>query len=207
MIQTIDTPAAIRTAEIELARLDPMLGKLIAGQKLTPRKRHTDYFTALCRSIVGQQVSVAAATAIYGRLEDATGIKPANILKLDDDQIRAVGLSKQKSGYIRDLAAHFANNPDVYNHLETQEDEQIIAELTEIKGIGVWTAQMFMMFTLARADVFAPDDVGLQNAMMKLYDWTTLPPKKELVAVAEAWAPYRSVASLHLWQSLNNNPT
>ncbi|MDZ7744584.1 MAG: DNA-3-methyladenine glycosylase [Candidatus Saccharibacteria bacterium] len=192
----------LKTAEPILIKQDPVLGELIKSQTLNLRAPRKDYFTSLCRSIVGQQVSVAAATAIFGRLLAATGIKPAKVLQLSDEEIRAIGLSKQKVGYIRDLAAHFANNPDVYNHLGQRTDEQVITELTEIKGIGVWTAQMFLIFTLGRADVFAPDDLGLQNAMKKLYGWDKVPPKKELTAIAENWAPYRTIASLHLWQSL-----
>jgi DNA-3-methyladenine glycosylase II len=147
-------------------------------------------------------VSVAAATAIFGRLERATGMKPQNVTRLSDEDIKAIGLSKQKTSYIRDLAQHFAKNPNVYNHLEQQDDEQIIAELTDVKGIGRWTAQMFLIFSLSRPDVFAPDDIGLQQGMMKLYGWDELPPKKELEKAAETWRPYRTVVSWHLWQSL-----
>lgn len=168
-----------------------------------PREPRTDYFSSLCRSIVGQQVSVAAATAIFARLEKATNMHPQNVITLSDEDIKVIGLSKQKSTYIRDLAQHFAGDPAVYNHLEHQDDEQIIAELTDIKGIGRWSAQMFLMFTLARPDVFAPDDIGLQRVMMKFYNWDTLPPKKELEKAAEIWKPYRTVASWHLWQTLS----
>jgi len=156
------------------------------------------------QSFIGQQVSVAAANAIYGRFAERTELDPARGVALELDDIKAIGLSKQKAGYLHDLAEHFVDNPAVYNHLDTQTDEQVIEELTAVKGIGVWTAQMFLMFTLARPDVFAPDDGGLQRGMMKLYGWTELPPKKELAMRAEAWRPYRTVASLHLWQSLDN---
>src|SRR5690606_14972068 len=108
--------------------------------------------------------------------------------------IKAIGLSRQKASYIRDLAQHFVENPSVYTHLEKMSDEEVIAELTAVKGIGVWTAQMFLMFTLSRPDVFAPDDAGLQRAILQLYKWDALPPKKELVIVAEQWKPYRTVA-------------
>jgi DNA-3-methyladenine glycosylase II len=132
---------------------------------------------------------------------------PMKTASLSDEDTKIIGLSRQKASYIRDLAIHFSNNPGVYDHLETLSDDEIIEELTEIKGIGTWTAQMFLMFTLARSDVFAPDDAGLQRAMRLLYGWDNLPHKKELVEVAEKWRPYRTYACLHLWQSLDNNPT
>jgi len=196
----------IRTAEAYLAKQDPMLGKLIAGQQLEPRPVRHDYFASLCRSIIGQQVSVAAAAAIYGRFEESTNLEPALVASMDDETTKAIGLSKQKTGYLKDLAQHFVDDPQIYDHLSRLEDEAIIAELTAVKGIGVWTAQMFLMFTLGRADVFAPDDIGLQNALIKLHGWEKSPPKKELASFAERWKPYRSVASLHLWQSLDNVP-
>lgn len=198
--------STIRQAELELTELDPVLGHLIASQRLAPRTRRTDYFASLCRSIIGQQVSVAAAAAIFARFEAQTQLQPAIVTALNEADIKAIGLSRQKASYLQDLARHFVDNPGIYNHLESQNDEQVIAELTAVKGIGVWTAQMFLMFTLARPDVFAPDDIGLQRAMKLLYGWDTVPPKRELVDFAGRWQPYRSVASLHLWQSLDNTP-
>lgn len=198
------TEEIIREAEAALAKQDPLLGKLIKSQQLEPLKPRTNYFHSLSRSIIGQQVSVAAANAIFARFEVATNLKPQNYLRLTAKQVKAIGLSGQKAGYIRDLAAHFVADPGRYNHLERQTDEQVIAELTAIKGIGTWTAQMFCIFTLARPDIFAPDDRGLQLGLMKLYDLTELPPKRELEKISEKWAPYRSVASLHLWRSLDN---
>lgn len=198
--------ATIQHAEQALATLDPQLGELITGQQLAPRPLRTDYYASLCRSIIGQQVSVAAATTIFGRFQEHTAMQPSRAVSLDEATIKAIGLSKQKAGYIQDLARHFADDPAVYNHLEQQSDQQVIIELTAIKGIGVWTAQMFLMFTLGRPDVFAPDDVGLQRAMMRLYGWDSLPPKAKLQTTAAVWQPYRTVACLHLWHSLDNNP-
>ncbi len=198
--------AAIADAEKHLILQDPVLGAYIKRQSLEVHDRPSDYFGALCRSIVGQQVSVAAASAIFSRFQSTTQLKPANVMALSEDQIKAIGLSKQKTSYITDLASHFYENPAVYHHLDTQTDEQVIAELTDVKGIGTWTAQMFLMFTLGRPDIFAPDDIGLQRAMMNIYKWDDMPAKKELEAFAKRWSPYRTVASLHLWQSLNNQP-
>jgi DNA-3-methyladenine glycosylase II len=200
------TEETIKQAEQVLIKQDPALGKLIKKQRLAPLEPRTDYFHSLARSVIGQQISVAAARAIFTRFEAATELKPAQYLKLSEEDIKTIGLSKQKSNYIGDLARHFVNDPKVYNHLEKQPDEAIISELTEIKGIGKWTAQMFLMFTLGRPDVFAPDDVGLQRAIIKLYNLEALPPKAELEALANKWQPYRTIASLHLWHSLDNNP-
>lgn len=197
----------LRVAEIALQEQDPILGAVIAAQTLQPREPRTDYFHSLCRSIVGQQVSVAAATAIFTRLENTTHLNPAAVVALTEEQTKAIGLSKQKTNYITDLAKHFVENPDIYNHLETQTDEEVIAELTAVKGIGVWTAQMFLMFTLARPDVFAPDDIGLQRAIQNIYTLEPSIAKQSYAKIAEKWKPYRTVASFHLWQSLDNTPS
>ena len=196
-----------RQAEQELKQADPILGRLIASQSIEYPVIRTDYFASLSRSIIGQQVSVAAARAIATRFEEQTDLNPAKVTSLSEDQIKLIGLSRQKASYIMDLAHHFVADPDIYNHLESQTDEQIISELTDVKGIGEWTAQMFLMFTLARPDVFAPADGGLQRAMMSLHGWSTLPAKESLVQAAEIWRPYRTVACLHLWRSLDNTPS
>ncbi len=196
----------VKVAEDSLKKLDPVLRKLIELQKPIFFEPRSDYFFSLCRTIVGQQVSVAAAATIFARLEDATGLDPKIVAELSEEQIKAIGLSRQKSAYIRDLAQHFVTNPKVYEHLEHLDDEQVIAELTAIKGIGVWTAQMFLIFSLTRLDVFAPDDAGLQRAMMQLYGWQELPSKHDLAKHAERWRPYRTVACWHLWHSLHNTP-
>ncbi|HLG90543.1 MAG TPA: DNA-3-methyladenine glycosylase [Candidatus Saccharimonadales bacterium] len=196
----------IAEAEAKLPELDAKLGQLIRLQKPIVHKPRANYFFSLCRSIVGQQVSVAAAATIFGRLEAATGIEPKKVTKLTEKQIKSIGLSRQKAGYIKDLAQHFVDNPEVYNHLGQLSDEEVIADLTAVKGIGVWTAQMFLMFTLVRLDVFAPDDIGLQRAMKQLYGWKSTPGKEKLEKTAAKWRPYRTVACWHLWQSLHNTP-
>ena len=202
------TPSAdqIIRAEIELQRLDPLLGPLIQAQAPINRLRGGDYFAALTRSIIGQQVSVAAAAAIYGRFEAATNLNPQKVTTLTIEDLRALGLSRGKAGYIQDLAQHFVKDAAVFDHLDALTDDEVIAELIKVKGIGVWTAQMFLMFTLGRLDVFAPDDGGLQRAVAKLYGLEKVPPKAELIKIAEKWAPYRTIASWHLWESLNNLP-
>lgn len=201
------TEETLQRAEAALAWADPILGTLIQTQQLTISEPRSDYFSSLARSIIGQQVSVAAARTIARRFAEQTNMEPLKAANLSDEQIKTIGLSRQKAGYIRDLAKHFVGNPSVYNHLESMDDESVISELTAVKGIGVWTAQMFLISTLGRLDVFAPDDVGLQRGMLQLYGWDALPPKKELVVIAENWRPYRTIASLHLWHSLDNTPT
>jgi DNA-3-methyladenine glycosylase II len=196
----------IATAEQALVGLDPELGRIIKLQAPITHQPRSDYFFSLVRSVVGQQVSVAAAAAIFDRLSTATDLDPDRIVAMSDEQLRGVGLSRQKIRYIRDLAVKFAANPAVYEHLERLSDEDVIRELTAVIGIGVWSAQMFLMFTLVRLDVFAPDDVGLQRAMKNLYAWENVPPRTELEQMAARWKPYRTVASWHLWKSLRNEP-
>lgn len=198
--------AEIKAGEAYLAERDPVLAALFARQSIAPLEDRGNYFASLTRSIIGQQVSVAAARAISGRFEEYTGLQPAKVAALTEEDCKAIGLSRQKAGYLRDLGAHFDENPALYDHLDTLSDDEVIRDLTAVKGIGVWTAQMFLMFTLGRPDIFAPDDVGLQKGMMKLYEWEVLPPKRELATLAEAWSPYRSIVSRHLWASLDNAP-
>ena len=193
-------------AEDALAARDPLLGKLIQRQRPVNFESRGDYFFSLTRSIIGQQVSVAAAAAIFGRLQAATSLDPGAVAALSSVELRAIGLSRQKVAYVQDLAAHFAENPQIYDNLELLPDDQVISELTKVKGVGVWTAELFLMFNLARLDVFAPDDIGLQRAMKLLYGWEQILPKAKLIQFADRWRPYRTVASWHLWKSLHNNP-
>lgn len=182
------------------------MGALIQRHGTLSHTPRNDYFASLSRSITGQQISVKAAAKIFERLEQATGLDPQRVVLLTDEQIKTIGLSGQKSRYIRDLATHFVQDSAVFNHLESLPDDQVIQELTRIKGIGVWTAQMFLMFTLVRLDIFAPDDVGLQQAIKKLYKIETLPKRAELNKFAERWKPYRTIACWHLWHLLDNEP-
>lgn len=202
-----DISVEIAVAEQALIGLDPVLGKLIQLQAPILHKPRTDYFYSLVRSIVGQQVSVAAAAAIFDRLNNTTGIDPKRLATASDENLKAVGLSRQKIRYVRDLADKFVATPAIYAHLDRLTDSQVIEELTAVTGIGVWSAQMFLMFTLVRLDVFAPDDIGLQRAMKNLYRWDSVPPRMELEQKAAIWKPYRTVASWHLWKSLRNEPT
>ncbi len=196
----------IAEAEDYLSAKDPVLGQIIQLQRPFSRKPGSDYFAALSRAIVGQQISTHAAAAIYARFEAATNLDPKKVAALTDDQLKAIGLSRQKIAYLKDLAARFADNPGLYDNLNQLSDEDVIKSLTAIKGIGEWSAQLFLMFSLMRLDVFAPDDIGLQRAIKTIYQLESVPPKKELLALADTWRPYRTIASWHLWQSLHNTP-
>lgn len=193
-------------AELELSKLDPDMAALIRRNGPITHEPRTDFFESLAGSIISQQISVKAAAAILGRFEQATGMDPVRIAALTQDQARTIGLSGQKYKYIHDLAEHFVRDSMVFNHLDTLSDDEVITELTKIKGIGVWTAQMFLMFTLVRPDVFAPDDRGLQLAVQKLYALPEVPARTELIDIAAKWSPYRTIASWHLWHSLDNEP-
>lgn len=192
--------------ELFLAKADPVLGRLIDANGPLECKQREGYFASLARSIIGQQISVKAAAKIMERFQEVTNMDPRRTVSLTEDEAKVIGLSGQKYNYIRDLAEHFVRDSMIFNHLETLSDDEVIAELTKVKGIGVWTAQMFLMFTLARPDVFAPDDRGLQLAVKKLYGMAEIPSRAELEDIAAVWTPYRTLASWHLWHSLDNEP-
>lgn len=168
-----------------------------------PQRPH---FEALCRTIIGQQLSTKAAATIAMRFqawsERAGGPKPEVVLKADVNELRALGLSGQKTSYIAALAEAWITNDDLHR-LEQLEDEEVVGALTAIKGIGEWTAQMFLLFTLRRRDVFAPRDLGIKKAMARLYNLSMASSDRELVAFSERWSPYRSLACRHLWQVLD----
>ncbi len=192
--------------EKQLMALDADMARLIKSNGTLSHPARDDYFASLASSIIGQQISVKAAAKILERFTATTDMNPEAAASLTEEESKAIGLSGQKYNYIRDLAEHFVQDSMVFNHLDTLSDDEVISELTRIKGIGTWTAQMFLMFTLVRMDVFAPDDRGLQLAVQKLYDLQEVPPRSELVTIATKWSPYRTVASWHLWQSLENTP-
>jgi DNA-3-methyladenine glycosylase II len=193
-------------AEQELSLLDDVIAALIKSNGHISRDPREGFFPSLARTIIGQQISVKAAAAIIGRFETVTGMDPMKAVALSDEDARTIGLSGQKYKYIHDLAEHFVHDSMVFNHLDTLSDDEVITELTKVKGIGVWTAQMFLMFTLVRPDVFSPDDRGLQLAVQRLYDLPDVPKRSELEDIASKWSPYRTTASYHLWALLDNEP-
>jgi DNA-3-methyladenine glycosylase II len=196
----------LTAAEQYLCQADPVLGALIRNHGTVQHTLGGDYFTNLAESIISQQISVKAADTIFARFRETNSLRPIAAAELTDDQVKYIGLSGQKARYIRDLAEHFVQDAAVFDHLESLSDDEVIAELTKIKGIGVWTAQMFLMFTLGKPDVFAPDDLGLLNAIVKIYDLPDRPKRSEALAMAERWAPQRTTACWHLWHHLDNTP-
>jgi DNA-3-methyladenine glycosylase II len=169
-----------------------------------------DHYGALVRAIVGQQLSVAAARAIYGRLTELFGGRPPapqELLDQDPEILRsAVGLSRAKVMFLRSLAEHVLSGEVELERLNELSDEDIVAELTAVKGLGEWTVHMFLMFQLERPDVLAVGDLGIRRAVERAYGLPDLPSAAELTALAEPWRPYRSAACRLLWRSLSNAP-
>ena len=188
-----------------LRRKDPILKALISRVGPYAIDYHPPTFHALTRAIVYQQLSGKAAATIFRRFQDCCGVrtlKPESILVLSDEQMRAAGLSGQKVRYIRDLAEKTASGGLRFGRHKKLSDDEIIAELTEVKGIGVWTVQMFLMFALKRPDVFPVLDLGVRNGMQRVYGLDPAARHEDYTAIAENWRPYRSVASWYMWRSL-----
>ncbi|MFC4406085.1 DNA-3-methyladenine glycosylase family protein [Haloarchaeobius iranensis] len=185
----------------EQLRTDRELGPVVEEHGALELEPAEDPFERLVRSIVSQQVSTSAATAIRERLYDAVDVEPAAVLAADEATLRDAGLSGQKVGYVRNVAEAFEAHGYTREHFARMDDEEVVAELTDIKGIGVWTAKMQLMFSLARPDVFPVEDLGIRNGMSALYgdDLT----RGEMVETAERWRPYRSYASLYLWRTVD----
>jgi DNA-3-methyladenine glycosylase II len=169
-----------------------------------------DHYGALIRSIVGQQLSAKAARAIYTRLTDRYGGRPptpVEVLEDDPDEIRAAaGLSRAKVSFLRSLAEHVIDGSLELERLDDLPDDEVISELVAVKGLGSWTAHMFLMFHLHRPDVLPVGDLGIRRAMEKAYGLEALPTPEEMEAIAESWRPYRTLACLYLWRSLAATP-
>jgi DNA-3-methyladenine glycosylase II len=184
-------------------------GKLPNARQGRPAR--DDHYGALVRAIVGQQLSVLAARAIYGRLTDRFGGRPPTaqeILADDPEELRAAaGLSRAKVGFLRSLAEHVISGELELARLDELEDEAVIAELVAVKGIGEWSAHMFLMFQLERPDVLAVGDLGIRRAIERAYRLDALPGAAEIEALAQPWRPYRTLACRYLWRSLQNEPT
>lgn len=180
--------AWLAAREPAFARALPLIGPL-------PLRREADGFAALLRAIVGQQVSVASARAIWGRLESLGLTEAAAMAGATDEELRAAGLSRQKARYGRALAEAGID----FNALRSVPDAEVVRTLVAVPGIGVWTAEIYAMFALGRADVFAPGDLALQEAARLLFSLERRPADRELRRMAEAWSPWRSVAARILW--------
>ena len=166
-----------------------------------------DPFFSLCKSIIGQQISVQAANSVWNKFElKAKKINPKNVLKLTRPQLSSCGLSRQKVEYLKNLATKFNTKAIDIRNLKTMDDETAIAYLTQVKGIGRWTAQMFLFFNQRRSNIFPIQDIGFLRAISKNYKTTYPPPIKKLDALQKLWSPYATVATWYLWRSIDPVP-
>jgi len=195
----------MRKAINHLKKSDPVLRAII--EKVGPFRMEFDEpaFHSLAEAIVYQQLNGKAAATIFDRFTALAGdpLTPAGILKLTDAQMRGVGLSRQKTAYLRDLAEKTAAGLLEFERMPDMPEEEVIAHLTQVKGVGVWTAHMFLMFTLRRPDILPVGDYGVQAAIKKHYKKRKWPKPDVMTKIAKAWAPYRSVACWYLWRSLD----
>jgi DNA-3-methyladenine glycosylase II len=190
-----------------LRRADPVLGRVIdrlGPCTLAPRR---DYFVVLCKAIFTQQISTAVATVLFGRFRDQFPGRrptPGRVLTLltagDEAVLRRCGLSRQKRAYLIDLAQHFVDGRIPTRRLSRMDDERVIDALVGVKGVGRWTAEMFLIFTLNRPDVLPVDDLGLREGVRALYGMPERPTAAKVVATGEAWRPYRSIATWYIWR-------
>jgi DNA-3-methyladenine glycosylase II len=206
------TEAEYDKARRLLMRRDPILASAI--KKIGPcgmaARQRKDHLTALVGAIVSQQLSTKAAATIFGRFAalfpDNQITDAAAIAAVDDATLRRAGFSGQKIGYLRDLSARILDGRLNLDELETLSDDEVVERLTSVKGFGRWTAEMFLMFRLHRPDVFPVGDLGIVNAIQRLYRLRKKPNAKRLMRIGEVWRPYRSVACWYLWQTLRNEP-
>jgi DNA-3-methyladenine glycosylase II len=197
----------MRLALKHLKKSDPVIAAIIRRVGPCVIQYRDPSFETLVRSIVYQQLSGRVASVIFGRLHAAAGEKtltPTGIMKLRPEKMRKLGLSGQKTLYIRELAKHTKRGKIIFENLPAAGDLAIIEHLTRVKGIGVWTAQMFLMFALRREDVLPVADLGIRSAMKKAYGLADLPKPAEMEKIAAAWKPYTSIACWYLWRSLEN---
>jgi len=187
-----------------LSRVDPVLAEIIGKVgpcTLAPRK---DHFAALCQSIINQQISMAAARTVWERFRKLfrTGRPtPAALILISDEQLRAAGLSRQKASYLRSLAEHFGGGHVPVRKLSKMTDEEVVQALIPVKGIGRWTAEMFLIFVLNRPDLLPVDDLGLCNQAWRAFRLKKYPDARTMNRLAENWRPYRSIATWYLWRS------
>lgn len=195
----------MRKAVNHLKKSDPVLRAIIERVGPCRMQFGEPEFGSLAESIVYQQLNGKAAETIFERFAALAGVPltPEGILKLSDEQLRGVGLSKQKSAYLKDLSAKTAAGLLDFSRLPELSDEEVIAHLTQVKGIGEWTAHMFLMFSLRRPNVLPTGDYGVQVAIKKLYKKRKLPKPDVMEKIAKPWAPYRSIACWYMWRSLD----
>ena len=191
----IQADACVAEGAAWLAVREPRFAAALDLTGVLPLRRYPEGFARLLNAIVSQQVSVASAAAIWGRMQGAGAVTPAAVLRLTQDELRALGLSRQKARYAHALAEAGID----YDALRGLPDAQAVGVLTAVPGIGVWTAEIYLMFSLGRADVFAPGDLALQEAARLLFDLPARPKDRDLRVMAQDWSPWRSVAARLLW--------
>jgi DNA-3-methyladenine glycosylase II len=188
----------------ELCKVDPELGDLINRIGDYTLNLKTNYFESLISSIISQQLSPKVADVIWQRFRNLfEDLKPEKIIAADDETLRSIGLSRPKITYIKDLSYKIITNSINLDEIIYLDDEEIIKALTSVKGIGKWTAQMFLIFSLGRMDVLACDDFGLRRASKWLYNLDAIPTSKEFKKIGEKWSPFSTIASLYLWEAIN----
>lgn len=194
-IRTLDTPAQLQSDIKALITIEPRFERVYQQVGLPGLRRNSGGFEQLMRAMVGQQLSVAAASSIWNKLEKAELISPQAILHAEDEVLREQGLSHQKIRYLRSLVEHDID----FEALQYLSDAEVIKTLTAVTGIGNWTAEMYLLFSLGRADVLAVDDLAIKVGAMALLQLEARPTPKQLKSLTQSWAPYRSAASLLLW--------
>ena len=200
-------PAWWQRATRDLRSADPVLGALIARHKGLTLASRGDAFQTLARSIVGQQISVKAAQSVWNRFAAAVGdMQPQRVLLLSETQLRGCGLSGQKVKYLCDLSARFAGGAIDVARWHAMDDETLIADLTQVKGVGRWTAEMFLIFYLTRPDVLPLGDLGLQRALRLHYNKGRELSERRIATLSALWTPWRSAATWYLWRSLDPVP-
>jgi DNA-3-methyladenine glycosylase II len=214
-------PAWWQQARVELGAADPLLGRIITGFGDAALGSRGDPFTTLARSIVGQQISVKAAQSVWNRFVSATvtselvagpqaeipqRIVPADVVAMSQEQLRACGLSLRKAEYLGDLAQRFVQGELLPERWPAMDDEAVIAELIRVRGVGRWTAEMFLIFNLMRPDVLPLDDIGLLRAMGLHWFQGATPSRAQARDLAQRWSPWRTAATWYLWRSLDPVP-
>ena len=189
----------------ELIKSDPALEKLVLLAGTVEITLQENYFESLASAIVGQQLSNRVAEVLWERLSSLAqgGVSPESILALEDEALRGIGISYAKIKYLKALADAVAEGALELDKLETLPDEEIVRRLTGVKGIGPWTAEMFLIFSMGRTDVFSVGDGGLQRAVKWLYQLEGVPKKEELIKISDRWKPHRTLAALYLWRALD----
>ncbi len=201
----------MQKAADHLARNDPVLALVIERAGLCTIRPRKDYYQKVVESIIGQQLSVKAASTIRGRfidLFDGTFPSPDQILVTDHGDLRAVGLSNAKANYVKDLAQHVVDGRLEFEKFDNLSNEEITAELTAVKGVGEWTAHMFLMFAMVRLNILPTGDLGIRSGMQQLYGLSNLPTPDEMrdIAIKNNWHPYESIASWYIWHAKDNAP-